>query len=117
MPIAFDAFGTRFGLGALREPAGDDPYAAFYARLQPWTWLATAAGAYRPLPELAEQAFGAAAAEVGAALDAAQLAGQLTQLPLFPEAKATLTSLEGERLAVLSNGTAAGLAQLRTRAG
>ena len=117
MPIAFDAFGTLFDLEALREPAGDDLYEAFYARLQPWTWLATAAGAYRPLPELAEQAFTAAAAEIGADVDAGQLAGQLTELPLFPEARATLGTLEGERLAVLSNGTADGLEQLLTRAG
>ena len=117
MPIAFDAFGTLFDLEALREPAGDDLYEAFYARLQPWTWLATAAGAYRPLPELAEQAFTAAAAEIAADIDAGQLAEQLTELPLFPEAKATLAALEGERLAVLSNGTADGLEQLLTRAG
>ena len=96
MPIAFDAFGTLFDLEALREPAGDDLYEAFYARLQPWTWLATAAGAYRPLPELAEQAFSAAAAEIGADVDAGQLAGQLTELPLFPEARATLAALEDE---------------------
>jgi 2-haloacid dehalogenase len=117
MPIAFDAFGTLFDLEALREPAGDDLYEAFYARLQPWTWLATAAGAYRPLPELAEQAFTAAAEEIGADIDAGQLAGQLTELPLFREARATLAALEGERLAVLSNGTADGLEQLLTRAG
>lgn len=117
MPIAFDAFGTLFDLEALREPAGDDLYEAFYARLQPWTWLATAAGAYRPLPELAEQAFSAAAAEIGVDVDAAQLAGKLTQLPLFSEAEAVLASLEGERLAVLSNGTADGLEQLLARAG
>jgi len=117
MPIAFDAFGTLFDLEALRQPAGDDLYEAFYARLQPWTWLATAAGAYRPLPELAEQAFTAAAAEIAADIDAGQLAEQLTELPLFPEAKATLAALEGERLAVLSNGTADGLEQLLTRAG
>jgi 2-haloacid dehalogenase len=117
MPIAFDAFGTLFDLEALREPAGDDLYEAFYARLQPWTWLATAAGAYRPLPELAEQAFTAAAEEIGADIDAGQLAGQLTELPLFREAKATLAALEGERLAVLSNGTADGLEQLLRRAG
>jgi 2-haloacid dehalogenase len=117
MPIAFDAFGTLFDLDALRGPAGDDLYEAFYARLQPWTWLATAAAAYRPLPELAEQAFTAAAAEIGAEIDAGQLAGHLTELPLFAEARATLAALEGERLAVLSNGTADGLEQLLTRAG
>jgi 2-haloacid dehalogenase len=117
MPIAFDAFGTLFDLEALREPAGDDLYEAFYARLQPWTWLATAAGAYRPFPELAEQAFTAAAAEIGADVDAEQLAGRLTALPLFGEVEAVLAALEGERLAVLSNGTADGLEQLLTRAG
>ena len=100
MPIAFDAFGTLFRLDWLREQAGDDLYQAFYERLQPWTWLATAAGAYRPLPELAEQAFASAAAAVGAEVDAGELAGKLTQLPLYPDAIPALDALAGERLAV-----------------
>jgi 2-haloacid dehalogenase len=124
MPIAFDAFGTLFDLNWLRGPLrelagarGDDLYDAFYARLQPWTWLATAAGAYRPLPELAVQAFESAAAEVGAGVDAAQLAQRLTELPLFTGAEAALDALAGQRLAVLSNGTADGLHALLSRAG
>ncbi len=124
MPIAFDAFGTLFDLSWLREPArelagarGDDLYDAFFARLQPWTWLATAAGAYRPLPELAAQAFESAAVEVGADVDAAGLVDRLTELPLFAGAEEALDALSGQRLAVLSNGTAAGLEALLSRAG
>jgi 2-haloacid dehalogenase len=117
MPIAFDAFGTLFRLDWLREQAGDDLYQAFYERLQPWTWLATAAGAYRPLPELAEQAFASAATAVGAEVDAGELAGKLTQLPLYADAIPALDSLAGERLAVLSNGTEDGLEQLLSNAG
>src|SRR5690349_4170636 len=97
MRIAFDAFGTLFDLGWLRGPArelagerGDDLYDAFYARLQPWTWLATAADAYLPLPELAETAFESAAVEIGVDVDAGQLAERLTELPLFPEATGAL---------------------------
>src|SRR4051812_30253529 len=117
MPIAFDAFGTLFDLEWLREPAGDELYDAFYARLQPWTWLATAAEAYLPLPELAEQAFRSAAEETGVDVDAGALAGELTQLPLFPEARAALGLLAEERLAVLSNGTVDGLERLLSNAG
>ena len=117
MPIAFDAFGTLFDLNWLRRIAGDELYDAFYARLQPWTWLATAAGAYRPLPELAEQAFRSAAEETGADADPAELAGKLTELPLFPEVEQALEALRGERLAVLSNGTPDGLERLLSNAG
>ncbi|HEX4759791.1 MAG TPA: haloacid dehalogenase type II [Thermoleophilaceae bacterium] len=118
MPIAFDAFGTLFDLEALRAPLGEELYDAFYARLQPWTWFATAAGAYRPLPQLAEQALRSAAAANGADEQAAaRHAERLTQLPLFPETEAALDSLSGERLAVLSNGTAGGLEELLANAG
>jgi 2-haloacid dehalogenase len=124
VPIAFDAFGTLFDLEALRGPArdlagerGDDLYDAFYARLQPWTWFATAAGAYRPFPELAGQALRSAAAAVGVEEDAGKLAERLTTLPLFPETEPALDDLAGERLAVLSNGTADGLDQLLSNAG
>jgi 2-haloacid dehalogenase len=119
VPIAFDAFGTLFDLEALREPAGDGLYEAFYARLQPWTWFATVAGTYRPLPQLAEEALRSAAQATGETPDeAARLAAQLTQLPLFPEAREALDALrEKHALAVLSNGTDEGLQQLLEGAG
>jgi 2-haloacid dehalogenase len=119
VPIAFDAFGTLFDLEALREHAGDELYDAFYARLQPWTWFATVAGAYRPLPQLAEEALRSAARAVGHDPDeAAELAGRLTKLPLFPEAEAALDALRDKhRLAVLSNGTVDGLEELLSGAG
>jgi 2-haloacid dehalogenase len=115
--IAFDAFGTLFDLEALREPAGDELFEAFLARLQPWTWLATAADSYLPLPELAQDAFESAAQELGAEVDAAALADKLTELPLFPEVKDALDTLRDRKLAVLSNGTADGLERLLANAG
>ncbi len=124
MQIAFDAFGTLFDLEWLRKPArdlagerGDELYEGFYSRLQPWTWLATAAEAYRPLPELARAAFESAAAELELDVEAGALADRLTELPLFPEVERALDSLGGHRLAVLSNGTADGLEQLLANAG
>jgi 2-haloacid dehalogenase len=117
MPVAFDAFGTLFDLEALREPAGDALFDAFYARLQPWTWLANSAETYLPLPDLAQLAFESAAAETGVEVDTAELAGKLTELPPFPDVEGALESLAGERLAVLSNGTAEGLERLLSNAG
>ena len=124
MQIAFDAFGTLFDLEWLRKPArdlagerGDELYEAFYSRLQPWTWLATAAEAYRPLPELARAAFESAAAELELDVETGVLAERLTELPLFSAAQPALESLAGHRLAVLSNGTADGLEQLLANAG
>jgi 2-haloacid dehalogenase len=124
VPIAFDAFGTLFDLEALREPArelagerGDDLFDEFYARLQPWTWFATAAGAYRPLPQLAAEALRGAAAAADVDSDPSPLAEKLSSLPLFPEARGALKDLVGERLAVLSNGTVDGLEQLLSDAG
>jgi len=125
VPIAFDAFGTLFDLEALRRPArelagarGDDLYDAFFARLQPWTWFATAAGAYRPFPQLAEEALLSAAGAVGVdANAAAELAARLTALPPFPNAEAALDGLAEHRLAVLSNGTEDGLEKLLSNAG
>lgn len=124
MQIAFDAFGTLFDLDWLRKPArdlagerGDELYEAFYSRLQPWTWLATAADAYRPLPELARSAFESAAAGLELDVEAGALAERLTELPLFPEVERALDSLDGQRLAVLSNGTADGLEALLSNGG
>ncbi|HEX6457401.1 MAG TPA: haloacid dehalogenase type II [Thermoleophilaceae bacterium] len=124
MQIAFDAFGTLFDIEWLRKPArdlagerGDALYDAFYSRLQPWTWLATAADAYRPLPELARAALESAAAELELDVEAGALAERLTELPLFPEAERALEALGGNRLAVLSNGTPDGLEALLSNAG
>ncbi|HET8672172.1 MAG TPA: haloacid dehalogenase type II, partial [Thermoleophilaceae bacterium] len=79
--------------------------------------LATAAGAYRSLPTLAEQALRSAAASIGLEKDAAQLVSRLTSLPLYPDAEPGLDALSGERLAVLSNGTEEGLRELLSNAG
>jgi 2-haloacid dehalogenase len=117
MRIAFDAFGTLFDLEALRSSAGDELFDAFQARLQPWTWLATAADAYVPLPDLAELAFQSAAEELGIDADAQALARELTSLPLFPEVPEALDALDGARLGILSNGTREGLEQLLSNAG
>jgi 2-haloacid dehalogenase len=110
--IAFDAFGTLFDLEALREPLGDEAFDGFAARLVPWTWHLTAAGSFRPLPEIAE----AAAAGAGAD-DPAAVRDELARLPAFPDVLPGLDALAGRRLAVLSNGTRDGVAALVANAG
>src|SRR3954451_20245784 len=95
--IAFDAFGTLFDLEALREPLGDELFEDFAKRLVPWTWHATAAGVYSPLPEIARMAGGDEAAE------------RLSALPAFADVRPGLDALGGRRpLAILSNGTQEG---------
>src|ERR1700748_1170526 len=117
MPLAFDAFGTLFDLHWLRGHTGEELFDAFYARLQPWTWLATAGDVYVPLPDLAAQAFESAAAELGQDDDAGALAEKLSELPLFPDVEPALDALSGERLGVLSNGTRDELERMLTRTG
>src|SRR5215203_4575679 len=99
--IAFDAFGTLFDLEALREPLGDEIFEEFVARLVPWTWHVTAAGAFSPLPEIARVAALAAGASE---TQANALPGRLATLPPFSDVEAGLDALAGRRLAVLSNG-------------
>ncbi len=122
--IAFDAFGTLFDLGGLAPrvrdtfgEAGDEVLAGFLARLVPWSWHATAAGRYRPFPEMAALALSSAGLEQGVELSdasAAELASGLGSLPAFPDAEGALVDLEarGLSLAVLSNGTSDGLRRL-----
>src|SRR5436305_4627725 len=109
--IAFDAFGTLFDLEALREPFGDEVFERFAARLVPWTWHTTAAGAFRPLPDIA-----AAAAEAAGAADPSVVADALERLPLFPDVIPGLDALRGLRLAILSNGTSDGIRVLAENA-
>lgn len=128
--IAFDAFGTLFDLNALRRPlAGavgtdraDAAFEAFASRLVPWTWHATAAGRYRPFPEIATLALEAAVSAVGGKVSGAEadeLAVELTRLPAYPEVADGLARLadDGHRLAVLSNGTREGVEALVSAAG
>ncbi|MEA2466436.1 MAG: 2-haloacid dehalogenase [Thermoleophilaceae bacterium] len=112
--IAFDAFGTLFDLEALRTPLGDDVFEGFAARLVPWTWHVTAAGTFSPLPEIAHAAARAAGAS---AEQADRLPDELAQLPAFPDVAAGLDTLAGWPLAVLSNGTGAGIRSLVEHAG
>src|SRR5689334_11110638 len=81
--IAFDAFGTLFDLGDLRE--------RFAALVVPWTWHATAAGRFRPLPEIV----------AAAGIDPERVRA----LPAYGDVVPALDALRGRRLAVLSNGT------------
>ncbi|MFL5826564.1 MAG: haloacid dehalogenase type II [Thermoleophilaceae bacterium] len=111
--IAFDAFGTLFDLDALAPLLGD-AFDGFTSRLVPWTWLVTAAGSYRPLPEVAEAA--ARAAGAGEEQVEATLAG-LRRLPLKDDVLTGLDALAGRRLAVLSNGTTDGIEALVANAG
>lgn len=125
--IAFDAFGTLFGLAGLKPRLearlGDRAgavFEGFTARLVPYTWHLTASGAHRPLPEVAASALFAAAREAGAELDgrgAEELAGGLTELPPYPDAAAGLERLADRSLAVLSNGTIEGVTALVEGAG
>ena len=122
--IAFDAFGTLFDLNALRTRTrqaggheGDELFAAFKDRLIPWTWHATASGFYEPFPELAAQAVQAAAYEAGLRLELSRaewVVEGLKELPVYEDVKPGLARLKeaGLRLAVLSNGTAEGVAAL-----
>src|SRR3954452_2517558 len=110
--IAFDAFGTLFDLGALRGMLGDEVFEGFAARLVPWTWHMTAAGSFRPFPEIA-----VAAADAAGAGDPAAVGDELMRLPPFPDVVPGLDALAGRRLAVLSNGTTGGLRALVASAG
>lgn len=120
--IAFDAFGTLFDLQALRGrtrqvagEGGDELFDAFVARLLPLTWHATVAGHYLPLPQIAVLAIGSAARELGLGLDEADaedIAAGLASLPAYPDADAALDELRGTPLAILSNGTRAGIESL-----
>jgi 2-haloacid dehalogenase len=117
--IAFDAFGTLFDLEALAPLLGG-LFEGFTRRLVPWTWLLTAVGTYRPLPEVAELAVRAAAAEARAELDDERTeaaVAELQRLPLKDDVAQGLAALEGHRLAVLSNGTSAGMEALLENAG
>src|SRR3954454_20450384 len=110
--IAFDAFGTLFDLEGLRAPLGDEVFEAFAAGLVPWTWHATAAGAFKPFPEIA-----VAAAEAAGAADPPSIVEELGRLPAFPHVAPGLDALAGTPLAVLSNGTAEGVRALVSNAG
>ncbi len=122
--IAFDAFGTLFDLSALRVRTrqaagheGDELFAAFKDRLIPWTWHVTASGDYEPFPELASKAVQAAARDAGLRLERGRcdwVVEGMLELPVFDDVKPGLEKLKesGMRLAVLSNGTADGVAAL-----
>jgi 2-haloacid dehalogenase len=122
--ICFDAFGTVFDLAPLLDeidatigPGGSE---AFTARLVPWTWHATAADRYRPLPQIALAALRGAAREHGVRVDRTteqRLVSRLQQLPPVPGAREVLRTLQPAQLALLSNGTAEGVTALATNAG
>lgn len=96
--IAFDAFGTLFDLGDLKD--------AVTTKLLPAMLFITAAGRFVTFPELAERVLGRGAAE------------KLSSLDAFPDASEGLAALQGTApLAVLSNGTQDGIRSLVRRAG
>ena len=88
--IAFDAFGTLFDLGDLEEE--------FKRTVVPWTWHATAAERFQPLPEIVE----AAGIEPE----------RLKTLPAYEGVAEELGALRGTPLAILSNGTRDGIRAL-----
>jgi 2-haloacid dehalogenase len=122
--IAFDAFGTLFDLSALRTRTraaagheGDELFAAFRNRLIPWTWHATAADDYEPLPSLAAAAIEAAALDAGFPLERTRadwIVEGIRELPVFDDVQPGLDRLAelGIPLAVLSNGTLDGIEAL-----
>lgn len=122
--IAFDAFGTLFDLSALRTRTrqaasheGDELFAAFKERLVPWTWHVTASGDYEPMPELAAKAVQSAARHAGMNLERSRadwIVEGMRELPAFDDVRPGLERLRelGIPLAVLSNGTADGVAAL-----
>src|SRR4051794_5033721 len=87
--IAFDAFGTLFDLGDLGE--------RFRTVVLPWTWHVTAAGHFRPLPEIV----------AAAGIDP----DRVRSLPAFDDVAEGLAALDRPR-AVLSNGTLDGVRAL-----
>lgn len=93
--IAFDAFGTLFDLGELEG--------TFRQTVVPWTWHATAAERFRPLPELVE----------AAGIDP----DRVRSLPAFDDVAGGLEALHEFPLAVLSNGTRDGVRALVENAG
>ncbi len=119
--IAFDALGTLFDMSALRTRTrqaagheGDELFAAFKTRLIPWTWHATAADAYVPMPELAAEAVMGAARDAGLRFERSRadwIVEGLLELPLFDDAARGLERLAARDvpLAVLSNTTAEGI--------
>ena len=122
--ICFDALGTLFDIDSLLDEIDDRvaPGAGegFAERLASWTWLLTAAERYQPFDDVARDALVAAAADVGARVDAAgvsALVSRLKQLPLAAGASAALRDLQPAQLAVLSNGSAASLRALVGNAG
>ena len=122
--ICFDAYGSLFDLSPLIDEVdtrvAEGAGAGFVERLVPWTWHAAAAERYRPLPEVARSALQAAARERGVQLDtptAEALAARLHQLPLVPGAAEVLRALQPAQLALLGNGTAAGIQALVHNAG
>lgn len=122
--ICFDALGTLFELTPLLDEidervapgAGED----FARRLVPWTWLATAAGRWQPLSEVARAALAAAArtqrVQLGDAL-ASELLSHMQRLPLAGGASDVLRTLRPAQLAVLSNDTEESLKALAHNAG
>lgn len=93
--IAFDAFGTLFDLGEIET--------TFKSTVVPWTWHVTAAGHFRPLPEIVQ----------AAGIDPERVKA----LPVYPDVEPALAALANTPLAVLSNGTADGIEALVTNAG
>jgi 2-haloacid dehalogenase len=127
--IVFDAFGTLFGLDALRTRTrtaasheGDELFAAFKTRLIPWTWHVTVSEAYEPFPVVAAKAVMGAAREAHFPIErrtADWIVEGLRELPPFDDVPAGLKQLAdaGIPLAVLSNGTDDGLRAVVENAG
>ena len=117
----FDAYGTLFDVGAAARTAAGEPGAGGWAAKWPqiaadwrrkqleYTWLRAVAGAHADFWQVTQDALDWALEQAG--LEAPELRARLLQLywqlAAFPEVPAMLAALaaQGQRLAILSNGS------------
>ncbi|MEZ5099060.1 MAG: haloacid dehalogenase type II [Thermoleophilia bacterium] len=127
--LAFDVYGTLVDPASFADAlAGRVPHAdalagAWRRHQLEISWLLTAAGRYEPWPTVTGHALDAAMDEAGLprlAADERDAVLELAALPRpYPDALPALEALrdEGHALAVLSNGTSAGLSRLLEHVG
>ena len=121
--ILFDAYGTLFDVTAPTRMAGfgdlAGPVSDLWRQKQlQYTWLRTIQGLYADFETVTRDALEHAMAEHGVDDDALKEAAMAAYraLPLFDDSLPCLDALSGNRLAILSNGTASMLADILTKA-
>ena len=122
--IIFDAYGTLFdvtaptrvaGFGDLARPVSD----LWRLKQLQYTWLRTIQGLYADFETVTGDALDHAMDQHG--IDDADLRenalAAYRALPLFDDSQLCLDALQGDRLAILSNGTASMLGDILNKAG